>query len=200
MATATAHPARSASSAALALAAVAAAACGGKVESDSSAVATPPPIETLACVGGSVTFELKGAPGWWVTQSTLDDVPSDNWLSVYCECGSQIDLAPTVSTTSRDCRSCPEVWSEAVGHTSWALPPDGQTHVWDGTYYQPGTCGESLQCVTPQCAAPGHYQAQMCACAPANLAQGHCSKMSCVYVEFEYPANGPVAATLPSMP
>jgi hypothetical protein len=78
------------------------------------------------------------------------------------------------------------------------MKSDGETLEWDGTTWDPGTCGApAMMCRTHQCVAPGHYIAKMCAsrATPDAGALGQCSPnptLTCVDVPFDYPTTNVV--------
>ncbi|MGA7121165.1 MAG: hypothetical protein WBY94_13760 [Polyangiaceae bacterium] len=183
--------------------------CGGQTVGDARdatpgvaacalAAATPPPPG--GCAGGTVTFSLAGASGshWLLDEGRSAGSSDVNWLSVFCPSGEQVYLAPTEGTTSRDCAACSATWSLTTQLSTWPLPPTDQTQTWDGTFFEPGTCGsQSLACVSPKCAPPGPYVAKVCACDAADQMVTGCKKPTCVDVPFNYPADGLVIALLP---
>jgi hypothetical protein len=180
-------------------------ACGGRVDdgaslSSSSVAGSAATPEPTSCPDGPVTFVLYGAPGWWFTESFENSAPGESWLSVSCECGAELLLDPTVTTTTRDCGSCPQVWESAGVDSASPLPAEGIHRVWNGMRYLEATCGPSLQCVRPTCAAPGQYVAKMCGCAPKDVVSGACNKPVCVSVPFQYPGDASVEGFLPGTP
>jgi hypothetical protein len=74
------------------------------------------------------------------------------------------------------------------------MKPDGETTTWDGTYFEPGQCGNGqIACHNKQCAPPGKYVATMCASRSTSDAGtvGFCmasATPTCVDVPFDYPS------------
>jgi hypothetical protein len=100
------------------------------------------------------------------------------------------------------CADCHPVPCPSPACTPSALPLAAAELTWDGTYYDPGFCNGSIPCVTRRTAPPGKYLAELCAHrgsrtndsigAPICIASGG---ESCVAVEFDYPARGPVSGS-----
>jgi hypothetical protein len=72
-------------------------------------------------------------------------------------------------------------------------PINGQTQIWNGTYYQQATCGAGISCVSPQCVPAGtRLLATMCASPRLNPDGGNICQPSdtprCVDVPFVFPA------------
>jgi hypothetical protein len=162
-----------------------------------------PIYASTGCTTGQVKFQLIAPTSWMFGQSADTNAPSANWLTIHCPSGALIDLRAAEDTPPIDCRACgaDNAWGVAIG-SSWGNVPDGgQTGAWDGTFFAPGICpGASQSCLTPACALPGHYEAEMCACSPAEWQSGDCQKgvgTTCVNVPFEYPSSTIVAATIP---
>jgi hypothetical protein len=77
------------------------------------------------------------------------------------------------------------------------MKPEGESTEWDGTVWQPGTCGAQMSCLGPKCAAPGRYVAKMCAShsVPDGGPLMQCSPtpvLTCVDVPFDYPTTAVV--------
>jgi len=74
---------------------------------------------------------------------------------------------------------------------------------WDGSYYEPGTCGAGVPCVTRRLAAEGHYVAEFCAARGARTNDSigvplcvDSGEHRCASVEFDYPTTSMVSSTL----
>jgi hypothetical protein len=156
------------------------------------------------CASGSVQFRLSAPHSWSYAETGDTNAASGNWLTIHCASGDLVDLFPAGDTARLDCRSCggtPSQFGPAGGIFRDSIPDGGLTAVWDGVFYAPGTCpGSSTECLTPACASPGRYEAEMCACSDAELQSGGCWNglgATCVTVTFDYPSSIPVTAMLP---
>ena len=76
---------------------------------------------------------------------------------------------------------------------------------WDGSYYEPGTCGSGTSCFSRRFVLPGRYVANMCA-TPGTLSQGDAGPTAtctttgppeCVAVTFELPGPPTIERALP---
>lgn len=156
------------------------------------------------CAGGSVRFRLSAPHSWNYTETGDTNAAGANWLTIHCASGDLVDLFPAGDTPGLDCRSCggaPRHFTPAGGIFRDSVPDGGLTGMWDGLFYALQTCpGSSTECLMPACAWPGRYQAEMCACADAQLQSGGCwsaSEGTCVTVTFDYPSSTLVTALLP---
>ena len=79
-----------------------------------------------------------------------------------------------------------------------------ETITWDGTYFDNGTCNQTVTCVATKYAAPGKYTAVMCA-RPGDLAPDqnqtpqctYTGPQECVEVPFDFPSSQPYTGKLP---
>lgn len=142
----------------------------------------------LQCHAGMTKFHMTEASGtdYCVgTQCTL------SWVSVKAMNGKSMSLSGGCVTTCDVCRPIACAASLACVAPQH-MTPEGQSITWDGTYYEPSTCGAGLSCQDKQCAPPGRYIATMCAnrsTSDAGMA-GFCQAAptpTCVDVEFDYP-------------
>jgi len=77
---------------------------------------------------------------------------------------------------------------------------------WDGSYFEPGTCGAGVSCFSQRYVLPGRYLAHMCA-TPGTLTPGdagpsncsHSGPQECVDVTFQLPGPPTIERALPDM-
>jgi hypothetical protein len=161
------------------------------------------------CGTGIVTFRIDPGPGgpWWVARSG-DEEP--NGLALFTASGTRLDQFPAEMTAV--CGMC-EGWGVPIGISIGELGDAGMTDSWDGVYYVAGTAADGscpgsvpMACMTQECAPPGEYMAEMCACSgpdaplwinpvpPYSLAT--CDHPTCVRVPFLYPSPAVVEGTI----
>jgi hypothetical protein len=172
---------------------------GGDDESDAARDASTDAASdaTATCPGDPVTFHLTA----WAPESGLPATycVSCGWLTIKSEDGMPIDEAGWCQVDCSGCtnRLCPPV----VECPNTAFPAAGLTQTWDGTHYDPGTCGSNVACRARTCANSGsHWIATMCAY-PGVVSDGGVACLStgpahCVDVPFDYPSPAPVVGTL----
>jgi hypothetical protein len=154
---------------------------------------------------GTVTLRLD-LPS---TRSFCDQLQtcafSAEHISITTASGKTLQLASGLCPTlcSNQCRpiacpaiACPIGGGQAVTQVELA---------WDGSYFDPGTCGNGNSCVSQRFVLPGRYTAHMCA-TPGSLAQtsdvgpSTCTATGpeeCVDVQFELPGPPVVEVPLP---
>jgi hypothetical protein len=127
-------------------------------------------------------------------QEAFPPCADSNWLRLSNASGAEQGfIFPGASLACDTCSTT--TWSN-VCTTSTVNPISTAQGAWDGHRFAGGTCGGGATCVRQECAPEGHYQATMCAAMASNLS----APLRCVQVQFDYPAAGPVVATLPPLP
>ena len=159
--------------------------------------AAPSSTRTAAappCPGGTVDFELHAAPDQpFFVQEAFPPCADNNWLRLFDTRGAEQGfIFPGASLACETCSTT--IWSD-VCTTSTVAPIATAQGVWDGHRFGGGTCGGGATCVRQECAPPGQYLATMCAAMASNLS----APLRCVQVLFDYPADGQVVGTLPSL-
>jgi hypothetical protein len=128
------------------------------------------------CIGRFCTFEWLS-----ITDTSGVTLPAGQPLGLSLGCFSMCN----------DCRvvSCP-----GLCPAPQPMNPDGERLTWDGTFYQPSTCGAQITCRLRQCALPGKYSVKMCA-TRSGVDGGQpfaCSGVStpetCTTLDFDYPS------------
>jgi hypothetical protein len=138
-------------------------------------------------------LEASDAAAWFVYDSAQGCAPA-SWLSLKDAAGTEIAIGNPIlhCCALAECGTCrPEV----VCQTGWTTPGLPATRTWDATLFPPGHCGaDQTACVMERaCAAPGRYEAHMCAHRMVNDQD----QLSCVDVPFDLPAAAPVLGTIP---
>ena len=146
------------------------------------------------CSTGTVTFELRLAPGAGGTTYCLGPPTSCTgaaWLSIRPASGG--DALSLDTGCVADCNDCQPVACSDICATPLALGDGGANSSWDGTYYTRSTCGAALDCVSDECAPAGNYIASLCGfpeAADASPTGGECNGATpptCVDVPFAWP-------------
>jgi hypothetical protein len=142
------------------------------------------------------------------TQSFCDQAEAcsftETHISISTLAGQALEISGGFCNTlcSNGCRpqACPAIACPA---------PSGQvvTQVgmnWDGSYFEPGTCGNGNSCITPRYVLPGRYKAHMCATpgtvATSDVGPPTCTASGpaeCVDVTFDLPGPPLVEVPLP---
>jgi hypothetical protein len=146
------------------------------------------------CPTGTVTFELRLAPGAGGTTYCLGPPTSctdSEWLSIRPASGG--DALSQVFGCVPDCNDCQPVVCPNICAIASALGDGGVSRSWNGTYYTHATCGASLDCASNECAPAGNYVATLCGfpeAADASPTRGECNGATpptCVDVPFAWP-------------
>jgi alpha-tubulin suppressor-like RCC1 family protein len=151
------------------------------------------------CGTGTVTFDVHPHGGTWTFCDSQDTPsPGAEWLTLYGPSGERLYAAPFLTD---DCSSaCTTGWPIPIGVVcSWESDDGGAGAQWDGTYFGLGTCDDSSSgrtCQSQDCAAPGAYTAEVCACPPGQWGATGCASFVCVHVPFTYPSCTPVEIDL----
>ena len=147
------------------------------------------------CSSASVEFRLTATAGsqWFIRQTEDTDSPGGNWFTLFCPAMQTQLYSFFTESVPLDCRSCSQTTAIPIGLLTEPLPDGGATQTWNGLFFKAGNCGPmSAACLTPMCAAPGRYVAEMCACAT-----NACPTNTCIEVPFNYPSATVVTGTLP---
>lgn len=146
------------------------------------------------CPTGTVTFELRLAPGAGGTTYCLGPPTSctdSEWLSIRPASGG--DALSQVFGCVPDCNDCQPVACPDICAIASALGDGGMSRSWNGTYYTHTTCGASLDCASNERAPAGNYVATLCGfpeAADASPTGGECNGATpptCVDVPFAWP-------------
>jgi hypothetical protein len=178
-------------------------ASGGGVLDDSGAGGSTGTGGT-ACVTATVTFGIDRAAG--TSDAWCLGAPqgcSAEWLTVKDSSGSGLARANNCGTP---CATCTPMGCPAYCAMPSELKVGGATTTWEGQIFVAGTCGASMSCQSPSCAAPGRYTAVMCAFPNPSpdgglglsCATGAAAAQTCVEVPFDYPGTATVSGTLPA--
>ena len=134
---------------------------------------------------GSITFEVVASTGY------ACDGDGHGWLQISAASGgTSTPIANNEPYTPVDCCTCTGV-TFPLGTYCMPVSTTGVTTPWDGTYWQPGTCGPSATACYFHVAAPaGSYVANMCT-STVELAP-----IGCTSVPFDYPGSSPVVGTV----
>jgi len=115
---------------------------------------------------------------------------SPGFCPTLCGAQCQPQLCPAIA--------CPIGGGQAVTQVSL---------IWDGSYYESGTCGSGTSCVSKRFVLPGRYVANMCA-TPGTLSQGDAGptatctatgQQECIAVTFELPGPPTIERALPDV-
>jgi hypothetical protein len=125
------------------------------------------------------TFTIASSSPFCTPSSCSD------WISIRAAGGASVALADPCETSCSDCQpvGCPGGCGTFIDPVTSPL-----TRSWNGGFYEPGTCGTGLTCVSPACALGGQYVATMCVAPPGDA--GTCEPNgtgSCVEVPFAWP-------------
>jgi hypothetical protein len=159
----------------------------GAADATADAGATSPPADAGAAdasctaddAGILFTFTIASNSAYCGPSSCSD------WISIRAAGGASLALDAPCEASCSECQpvGCPGGCGMLIDPLTSPL-----TRSWNGSFYEPGTCGTGLTCVSPACALGGQYVATMCV-APPNDA-GTCDPSgtgSCVDVPFEWP-------------
>jgi hypothetical protein len=114
-----------------------------------------------------------------------------SWLQISAASGGTLTPIRNVEPYQPvDCGTCQAVPYQ-IGLFCQSLTAAGVTTAWDGSVYQPGTCGPSATaCYSVVQAPAGSYVANMCSSTSMGMTMG------CVAVPFDYPGPSPVVGTV----
>ena len=168
----------------------------GDGHAGSGGAGTGPPATPCS---GSVTFRLEPTADrstrYCLGPPTSCDLPP--MVAIRDSSGVGLLLFPDCPET--ECLTCQPIPCSDGCIRPPLLPQDPIEFSWHGISLQRGsTCGDGLECVTPECAPPGSYVASFCAnrvepgdAGVTDGGNGDCqyaaSTPSCVEVPFEYP-------------
>jgi len=156
-----------------------------------------------ACDRTGVTFQVTAPSG--ATTSWCLGQPgscSSAWLGIRDSSGVLV-LANECGTP---CDTCTMMGCPNICRVPSELSGQGATQTWNGTHYVAGQCGASATaCLSPRCATPGQYTAEICGFPnPAPDGGLGCSTAPsgtqpiCVEQPFEYPSSTPIVVTMPT--
>jgi hypothetical protein len=159
-----------------------------------------------------ITFQIGAAPG--VDPATFCRIGCDGVPAVLTSGPTQLaggllltQQNQVVWTTSGGMGGCATLCD---GCDSWVLvcppcphftnfPPQGLTHMWDGSYFATGGTCNGEPCMGPQlCAPKGHYMAEFCVTL-GTTAGDSCVALqdsACGTAEFDLPSIATVAVSL----
>jgi hypothetical protein len=151
---------------------------------------------------GSVTIDFA-VPASKSYCQTTDSCGSDHVITILDTSGKALALDPGWCATP--CETCKALPCPGIACMQQGVAVTGDEIVWDGSYYESGTCGNGIQCVAHKYVAAGSFNAKMCA-TPSTLetpdggGSSACTASGpaeCVEVPFEFPKDGKVNGSLP---
>ncbi len=150
----------------------------------------------MVCTTGTVTFHMT-AGGGSNSNYCVGSACTFVWVRVTSPDGKSM---PFSQDCVAKCDDCQPVGCPGLCIAPQRMKPEGETLAWDGTYWDPSTCGAQVQCRSRRCAAPGRYTAQMCAYrSTSDAGTGYCMAVenpTCVDVPFDYPSGTLVEGVL----
>jgi hypothetical protein len=148
------------------------------------------------CTAGTTSFHMSATNGD-NADFCVGLQCSTSWMTVTSMTGEDMPLEEPCETT---CSNCMPIGCPALCIAPQTMKPEGESLVWDGTFWQGSTCGAAnVSCREKACAAPGRYKVKMCAARRSSDAGPFCmagASPSCTELEFDYPSSAPVEGTI----